>query len=227
MIPGIMAATKRGGGAADPYWDNVVLLVQTKNATPTHIPDSKIPGRNWVRGPNNTTLGAGPFDGPGVIIYRMASQDPVTGLELTGQFTMERWVRASTNNLVQDAGFLRASDDTTATVTITAGGNGYYYYCAPSSYWNANSPYMSMTPNDVWFHMAVTRDESNVVRMFENGILRWQFTASTMFGCGDGKTAMLHTISSSGGEFDQYRVTKGVARYVADFDPPNAPFPVG
>lgn len=83
-----------------------------------------------------------------------------------------------------------------------------------------------------WSHIALTRDASNVCRLFINGILQGTtYTVSTGIG------AVATTEQSVGagfygatapvvaGGYDDWRYTKGVCRYTATFTPPTEAFP--
>jgi hypothetical protein len=83
--------------------------------------------------------------------------------------------------------------------------------------------------NGNWNHVAITRS-SNTVRMFLNGTQVGTYTTSYIFW--DSTTALLLGGFYTGsfgedidGYVDEFRVTKGVARYTANFTPPSAPFP--
>lgn len=86
------------------------------------------------------------------------------------------------------------------------------------------------TPVDgTWYHIAAAR-EGNALRVFVNGALLKTVTNSTDIS---GSTAPLRigclyytsNIQFFNGHFDDLRITKGVARYTANFTPPTAPYP--
>ena len=81
-----------------------------------------------------------------------------------------------------------------------------------------------------WTHLAICR-ASTTVYAFQDGVL--QFTAG-----GDNSPEAAHAITVGGalvadwgtnhgfvGVLDEFRITKGIARYTTDFTPPTAPFP--
>ena len=80
---------------------------------------------------------------------------------------------------------------------------------------------------NVWTHIAVTRS-SNVTRVFANGIAGATTTnalnnlnSTTVFRVGTNRAVNAFAT----GYIDEFRITKGVARYTANFTPPTAPFP--
>lgn len=76
-------------------------------------------------------------------------------------------------------------------------------------------------------HMALCRDVGNTARVFVNGKLRGSFyqpqnlngTSPLQLFAGGG------IIAPDAGWIDEFRFTVGFARYTAEFDPPEAPFP--
>lgn len=91
-------------------------------------------------------------------------------------------------------------------------------------------------PFGQWVHIAITRDASNVVRVFMDGVpSATQPTIAGSFGgvAADGFThfticeGVPFVSADFDGYFDQIRVTPGVCRYDAAFTPPTEPFPTG
>jgi len=81
-----------------------------------------------------------------------------------------------------------------------------------------------------WYHVAVTRDSSDDIRFFVDGIqvgttfnsasLPFASTADMRLG----NTQPTNTVRAHDGNMDEWRITKGVARYTQNFPPPVAPF---
>jgi hypothetical protein len=92
----------------------------------------------------------------------------------------------------------------------------------------------------VWYHVAVTRDGSNNLRLFINGILQGVAVSDSHNYYSGGSSGALCCL---GGEFaqgtgivngtsfagwqDEFRLTIGQGRYTANFSPPVAAFPRG
>ena len=78
-----------------------------------------------------------------------------------------------------------------------------------------------------WNHVAVTR-ENGTMRIFINGLLRENITWPT-FDINETFAQLNDEVVDGSNAFnahyDELRITKGVARYTANFTPPNAPFP--
>ena len=161
------------------------------------------------------------FDGTGD--YLAIAQNE--GLNFnTGQFTIEMWVYPLAT--VSSAG-LFSSQSSGADARLSM----QYYSTtgiglARASAWVA---YTSVVPTvGAWSHIAITRDSAGAVRVFING------TAQTLNG-GAGTTitdanGFLLTPMRVGewggtvfnGYIDDLRVTKGYARYTANFTPPSS-----
>jgi hypothetical protein len=76
-----------------------------------------------------------------------------------------------------------------------------------------------------WHHVAVTRD-GNTFRIFTNGSLAGTFNGSSTQNFTNSVARIGYGVNGSQANsyFDDVRVTKGVARYTANFTPPTAAF---
>ena len=85
---------------------------------------------------------------------------------------------------------------------------------------------MGAVTTGVWQHLAVTRSGSSQ-RMFIDGTqLGSTYTDSTNFTDNQLKIGYYYSPSFAiNAKIDEFRVTKGVARYTSSFTPPAAPFP--
>lgn len=85
---------------------------------------------------------------------------------------------------------------------------------------------MGAVMTEAWQHLAVSRSGSSV-KMFINGVQ----TGSTLVTSTDFYDFSLkigyyyEPLYSIAAQIDEFRVTKGVARYTANFTAPAAPFP--
>ena len=78
---------------------------------------------------------------------------------------------------------------------------------------------------DIWYHVAMVRNGSTIT-LYVNGISRGTITNSSTLGFAAGNIALLRL---SGGindamYLDEFRITKGIARYTAAFTPPDREF---
>lgn len=79
----------------------------------------------------------------------------------------------------------------------------------------------------IWYHVAVTR-AGNVYRLFLDGIQEATTTSATAVKSPAGRSAVIGQYYDNterlDGYLDEFRFTKGVARYTANFTPPAAAF---
>jgi hypothetical protein len=144
-------------------------------------------------------------------------------LELTGDFTIEFWVYA-----VQDRGRLVGLGGTNArfeinqNTTAEVGGNAYKIYINNAGVELFDNVAIGLV-NQAWRHVALTRS-GNDLRLFGGGTLYGTRTHSSTFTVSSvaGQSSNLDYFD---GFIDEFRVTKGIARYTANFTPPTAPFP--
>lgn len=171
------------------------------------------------------------LDGTGDWIETATSSD----LSLTADFTIEAWIRlsAQTTNYMTIIGSGKSSYATGANWLMANGnatpdGNNQRKIAFGNV---AANPFLrSTTLIDVgtWYHVAVTRAGSTC-RLFINGTQEASGTNSGTFDFSDTKTMIGAngwdgSASHFAGNIDDLRVTKGVARYTANFTPPAAPF---
>jgi hypothetical protein len=148
----------------------------------------------------------------------------------TGQFTIEAWVNFSTlsgNRLIFD----------TYTAASTGGGYQLYWRGTGTSitfYGNgvviAQSTFTSHVTG-TWYHIAVTRDSVNSLRIFVDGTQYANTTYSTALniastakiGVGIQASTLTNDLS---GYVDDLRVTLGQARYTSNFTTPTAAFKI-
>ena len=147
----------------------------------------------------------------------------------TGDFTVEAWVYPTVINSIFDAIF--SISGTSGNWNAT--GNGMVISVAILSMASTATngvAYSSSVSANTWSHLAVSRSGSTV-RVFINGTTVLTHTNSVAIGgttngnptigVFDGGTRYPFT-----GYIDDLRITKGVARYTANFTPPNEPLPI-
>ena len=136
----------------------------------------------------------------------------------TGDFTVECWVYLNSGNNNNglftfggtNSGLAVAAYDGNWALTMT-GSDGFP---------------MGAVTLSTWQHLAVTRSGTSL-RMFIDGTqLGSTLTNSTDLATNQLKIGYYYSSSYSiNAKIDEFRVTKGVARYNATFTPPTAPFP--
>jgi hypothetical protein len=177
----------------------------------------------------NTTRGVIAFDGAGSPMDRLSIPAGTVDLQFGAQnFTIECWVyRLNTNTAVIAIG----------QSNFTAAGSSWIFYVSSSAnsdvYIGSSGPGVA-SPNpsiNTWAHIAFTRS-GGTLRSFLNGSIVGTNTTLGTSAVNDGASTNPNTIGSFNnntggfnGYIDDFRITKGVARYTANFTPPTAPFP--
>jgi hypothetical protein len=219
----------------DPYRNNVVLHLPMTGAnnsttftdvspspkTITRYGDTKISTAQSVWG-----QGSGLFDGTGDYLTVPSSTD----LQLSGDLTIEAWVYRS----VLDAGNFRTIA-TKRPNTNPASEWGFYFATdgkiALFTYdgTNTNSVYSASSLSaTTWYHIAAVRSGAALL-LFIDGQLSntatetYPMVANTSpLNIGNDPTNAARYFN---GHLQDLRITKGVARYTADFAPPSGPLP--
>lgn len=152
-----------------------------------------------------------------------------TTLELTGDFTIEAWVR------------LNALPETTATIaskwSSTAASCSWLFLYAHSTselafdfrdsggstYITNRAALGAALSTGVWYHLAVSR-QGNTLRFFKDGVLLDTQTQTATVRSGGQEVRIGATNATSpyylNGWIDDLRITKGLAQYASDFTPP-------
>ena len=175
-----------------------------------------------------------PFDGNNDYLKIAASND----LNLDGAFTIEAWVNVDDGSwsgtrrtlLANSTGW--ATNHAAVSLMNSASSNEentIILYNNTSTI--ADSSPVRIEPSDGWTHVAITRDSSNKIRIFKNGIpVGTQPTYSGEFKFGLGETWIGAITMSTGatpetydGKISNLRVIKGTALYTSAFKPPTEP----
>ena len=98
--------------------------------------------------------------------------------------------------------------------------------------WNTGTPLMVGTTtthgDGNWHHLAWTK-QGDVHRLFLDGVQEATATTAAAFSAVDKRISIGHDLALGtrplDGYVDEVRITKGFARYTANFTPPAAPFP--
>ncbi len=222
-------------GPTDPNFDNVSLLLSgdgsngstsftdlsSTSSTVTAVGDTQVSTSVKKYGTGSIKL-----DGTGDYLDVTGTTALVLG---TGDFTIEGWYYA--NNFTNRGTFVDSrGSSSTSGITIghqASSGDIRVYMTALSG-----SDIVVQSTNfstGQWTHVAVTR-ESGTVRLFVNGNLEDSATRTTNLNSnhdyyiGNGSYTGT-TYGHFDGYIDDFRVTKGVARYTSNFTAPTTAFP--
>jgi hypothetical protein len=229
-------AQARAANNNDPYFANVVLLVdassQTDNSTPSGIDViGKTPTyRNNARCKTDQyKFGTSSmyFDGTNDRISFADSADFNFG---TGDFTVECFARPSdtgTRELLSQANSYGGHYSVRMT---RSGATAYATFLMSdgSSPVNASSA-TNTFPQDTWSHLAISRVGNNFYRCLNGAAATFRTTAYTPIDSTGAFCLGAYFDSDTGSQWagwiDQVRVTKGVGRYSGAYTVPTAKFP--
>lgn len=211
----------------DPYWANVSLLLRcdgsngsttftdlsTNAHTITAVGTAQVSTAEKQFGTGSLAVG---FSGTGYIDTPASST-----FSFPGDFTIECWAKFDASQPASETALLELNDYQNGVLIRSDG-----------TYVNTTNTVWTGLINTGWRHLALTRS-GTTVRWFRDGTV----DATTMNVSGtvnsvNGKVrfgANIHTAGGSPmrGYIDEIRITKGVARYTANFTAPVTPFPNG
>ncbi len=139
----------------------------------------------------------------------------------TGDFTIEMWVYKTISSLATILDSRSGNTGTPWAITIENTTNFPYFYDGISSL----TSNIAITLNS-WVHLAVVRT-SGVLKVFVNGVQGYSAAHSVNLDRTAGLIIGNHVIGNFpfAGYIDELRITKGVARYTANFTPQKYEFP--
>lgn len=227
-----------GSGVSDPYYSNVISLSHwdgSSGSKPNNI--DQVTARYWNYYGSTTVLSntQKKFGDTSLYIpggttashgaYLTSSSDFAFG---TGDFTIEAWVyfpALPSDAVLFDFRTGSGQDSVAYNDYITVSGSNIKY-----NLWmgGVGSGTINMVVN-TWYHIACSR-ASGTFRTFINGTQDIQNTISKNLSKTDAVPKIGTRYSGGGGTalqayIDDFRITKGVARYTGNFTAPIAPFP--
>lgn len=212
-----------GGGPTDPDWGSVRLLLHFDGANgSTTFTDVR--GHTFT--PNNSAdlssaqarFGAtsGRLDSTRYIISTATSDQGLA----SGPFCIEMWVYLNSISGLKSLWTTRHNGSVSTYAYI----NGSSILTSVSGWGSASG----VLTAGAWHHLAFTRDGSNNLRMFVDGVVVDTSTGGPTH-TGDVSWRLgfdAATVNQSfNGYMDDFRLTVGAARYTAGFTPPAAAFP--
>jgi hypothetical protein len=167
----------------------------------------------------STNGGSGYFDGSGD--YLTAPNN--AALNFDGQFTIEAWIYRTSGSANQTVMAKWGLNNEAWLLLISSNNTLIFYYEA------SNITTTATIPVNAWCHVAVTRDSSNDIRIFVNGVQTGSTTNSNA-NITNTTVAYVGAYDSTGsvtaffpGYISNARAVKGTAVYTAAFTPPTAP----
>ena len=160
------------------------------------------------------------FDGSGDYIAVADSDD----FYFDGDLTIEAWVYLTTQGSAFKYIFAQWVDGEGNDRNFSFNSLGEFYMNRSGSTFSSSIGALSV---DSWTFIAISL-QGTTLRGFKNGVLA---ATTTVSGAANNSTAPFGVGAYGNGNFpfngyiDDLRITKGVARYTANFTPPTAPFP--
>lgn len=210
-------------GGTDPDFASVSLLLHMDGSNGSTTFTDSSSNALTVTANNNAEIStaqskfggaSGLFNGDGA--YLLVPDD---GTAIgTGDFTIECWIRITLGTGYRGIVSLVPGSD-----------NNTLYVLADTIIWydSGNQAASAQLSSNTWYHVAVAR-ESGTLRTFVDGVeSSTDYTSTANIAS---NTARIGTRGGANGEWyngyiDDLRITKGVARYTANFTPPTAAFP--
>lgn len=214
----------------DPYWDSVSLLLHMNgaNASTTFTDSSKnnftatVNGNAQISTAQSKFGGAsGLFDGTGD--YLSLSSSSLFDI-FGGDMTIECWIYSQNNSSNKSIIELFIDANQRGSLGLVSGSLTFYSQNNSS---NGGTRISTSAPSlNTWAHVALVKSGSTFA-LYLDGISAGTSTTS-IYPTGS-LTCRVGAYYTAGfeyqGHIDDLRITKGVARYTANFTPPTAPFP--
>lgn len=228
----MFARAKMGTAKGDIYWNNVSLLLHLDSDFSDQTGKCTVTNTNGTISSTQSKFG-GASANFNKTAYVVATNN--TGLQFgTGDFTIEGWIYLSTKESTGNVLFSKRAnpagakglvlyiDPTTGYVEVRAGDSNTV------DSWNVVISSGSVLSLTTWHHLAVCRSSNNYYAFVDGNqigsTVNWSGTLDSdsynlWIGYSDG------TASGLNGYIDEFRVTKGVARYTSNFTPSGSAFP--
>ena len=218
-----------GGDVGDPHFDKVMLLLHMDGADGSTVFTDSSPTPKTVTANGNAQIstaqskfggGSAHFVGSGGYLTTTNTASLEFG---TGDFTVEGWIFCE--SVAGNRAFLCLG-------SYFQKESGIIFYISNGKIAAYNGSHQFIATNasvsaNVWAHVAWVRSGTSFM-MFTDGVLHHQGTLSANLSPTSTPIAIGFDSQFSNAEFvgyiDDLRITKGVARYTANFTPPAARF---
>ena len=165
------------------------------------------------------------FDGSGDYLATRSTPNLAFG---SGNFTIECWAYANALGSYNGI-FAQWPDDggsaNNSYVLETVGSNMVFYWVAGTTLYGPAT--LGTIATGSWNHWAICRS-GNTLYPFKNGVLGTTISITEVLNSPASAVTVGGAVAGGGswnGYIDDLRITKGVARYTANFTPPTAAFP--
>ena len=214
--------------AVDPFFNYVTALLHgdgTNGAQNNTFLDSSTNNFTITRNGNTTQGSFSPFSQTGWNNYFNGSTDYLTAatnaaFAVPAEYTVEFWAYqvASPTNY---ASYFLVNVSNGLQIGFNTASGGVFGVANNLVGWQLTT---TAFPLNQWTHIAITRDASNVTRIFYNGTLQTSGTIATSYT--QGELRIGNSGANNGfinGYVSNMRYLKGTALYTANFTPPTTP----
>jgi len=164
------------------------------------------------------------FDGTGDWLLSGLGPTNADSQLRTGNFTIELWVYLASADVGSARGLVSKGTSTTGYSVSLNSTEKVVFSFTTSTITSTGS-----MPTDSWVHIAVVRSGTgaNLTKIYINGVNDGTGTVSTDFNQTNSLYVGADRVAGSPmkGYIQDLRITRGVARYTANFAPPTQPFP--
>lgn len=214
----------------DPYFDDVILALpfDGTDGSTTFTDISEAPKTLTAVGNAQIDTDQSKFGGASLKLDGsgdyVSMTDPVFS-NLGNTYTIEAWIRPTDAITLTGVFFLGSSSSNTNRLQLNMQSGGLYTYEDTSG--NAgvgvNGGIGIIQPNE-WCHIALVRDGNTTNRLFINGVkvaesVPTRNTQSTYSNFYVGIARNSSTLKYFPGHIDDFRITRGIAKYADDFVP--------
>lgn len=218
--------------ANDPYWNNVVLAMHMDDTGLTDLKGHVVTlNGNVARSATQSKFGgySAYFDGSGDYI---TVQDSADWCFYDDDWSIEAWIYPTTSDAIRSIVVQRIATDVTQHWVFRLLANNTLAFTATA----ANTPVTSVTSSttvqaNMWTHVAAVRSAGHV-SLLVNGVNSTTVVIDTTATYSDmacplviGRGYSDVDVYNFTGYIDDLRITKGVARYTANFAVPTEAFP--
>lgn len=222
----------------DPYFANVALLMHMDggNGSTAFVDNSPTPKilTSFNAAQSSTQVKFGPSSAFfSTAAFQCVTIPSHTDFEVgNGNYTVEAWMFRTGVNSTAGRVWTRYNDQYSGMdLSIDTNGKLAHYLSSTGTSWNLVSGAASaIIPLNQWVHVASVRN-GGTLTAYVNGsgtVISSGLGTATLSGMGNrsvGGQPGVATNRTFPGYLDEFRITKGVARYTADFTPPTRPFP--
>jgi len=240
-MPGGMGAAfpSSGAGPTDPDFADVSLLCHFNGSNGATTTVDSGPIGHTITAVGNAEISTTQSRFGGSSAFFDGSGDSFTVPDDTslnpgaGDLTIETWVWIASGfdnrALLKKGGNWPSSGAASYLLYYDGSGNLVWYVSSDGATFDILGGLRSSAfmPTDSWVHVALTRS-GNVWRAFAAGVLDQSATVAGTVFSDSGVLAIGNSTSGAvgyRGYLDDLRITKGVARYTANFTPPSSQFP--